>query len=158
MITFIFRIAGESAKTRERTAADLQFASVCVTRGRRQGASLCSQTMMTASQQQHGRRPSRTAVSMAGEKKKKIERERQMEQNRNGYFCNCRPRGISQSKEMSAPTAGLFAALLRRIVGGWGGGGEKKDKQRKVFQLLCVVSGRSGRVLPRFIRCAHRME
>lgn len=78
-----------------------------------------------------------------------------MEQNRNGYFCNCRPREISQSKEMSAHTAGLFAALLRRIVGG---GKEKNDKQRKVFQLLCVVSGRSGRVLPRFIRCAHRME
>lgn len=151
MITFIFRIAGESVKT---VRAHCSRSAVCIRLCHPETETGCiplqsddDDSIQTAAWQ--------TAVSHCGidggRKKKKIERERQMEQNRNGYFCNCRRSEISQSKETSACRRTFRSSFEENR---WGGG----EKQRKVFQLLCVVSGRSGRVLPRFIRCAHGME
>lgn len=80
----------------------LQHFAVCIHLchpGQRQGASLCRQTMMTASKQQHRRLASSTAVlTEEGGAKKKKKGGRKL-RNRKGQFCNCgRLRLVSQLK------------------------------------------------------------
>lgn len=158
MITFIFRIAGESVKT---VRAHCSRSAVCIRLCHPGTETGCiplqsddDDSIQTAAWQ--------TAVSHCGidggrKKKKRLRGRDRWNRTEMGISVIADgARSVSQRKRR--PRRRTFRSSFEENRWGVGGGEEKNEKQRKVFQLLCVVSGRAGRVLPRFIRCAHGME